>query len=237
MLKISGRAITGDGILHGLQAEVRRQRVGDPPRQHPATGPVQDRKQIHEAPRHRDVGDIGGPDMIGSRDRQGGATDRGRPDGPDADGWCDGFRYRAVNAHAPHQCRHMPPPDGVALLPQEIPQHAGTGKGMTPDAARRSDASAQAPSLRPASAGSTRWIGPVSAAGIAAATGSGMGMIDHRFALSKPALVSAPSKKSFSRASWPILAWRVLRSGVSAVGLGPAKHIRALAPAIVASIR
>src|SRR5215207_7862345 len=30
--------------------------------------------------------------------------------------------------------------------------------------------------------------------------------VDHRFALSKPALVSAPSKKSFSSASSPILA-------------------------------
>ena len=30
--------------------------------------------------------------------------------------------------------------------------------------------------------------------------------VDHRFALSMPALVSAPSKKSFSSASSPILA-------------------------------
>jgi hypothetical protein len=30
--------------------------------------------------------------------------------------------------------------------------------------------------------------------------------VDHRFALSNPALVSAPSKKSFSNASSPILA-------------------------------
>src|SRR6266481_3842681 len=31
--------------------------------------------------------------------------------------------------------------------------------------------------------------------------------VDHRFALSKPALPSAPSKKSFSSVSSPILAW------------------------------
>jgi hypothetical protein len=30
--------------------------------------------------------------------------------------------------------------------------------------------------------------------------------VDHRFALSSPALVSAPSKKSFSSVNWPILA-------------------------------
>ncbi len=34
----------------------------------------------------------------------------------------------------------------------------------------------------------------------------GMRAVDHRFALSKPALMSAPSKKSFSSASCPIFA-------------------------------
>ena len=39
-------------------------------------------------------------------------------------------------------------------------------------------------------------------------TGDGkvVGAVDHRFALSMPALMSAPSKKSFSSASSPILA-------------------------------
>src|SRR5258708_39399404 len=32
--------------------------------------------------------------------------------------------------------------------------------------------------------------------------------VDHRFALNNPALLSAPSKKSFSSVSSPILAWR-----------------------------
>ena len=36
--------------------------------------------------------------------------------------------------------------------------------------------------------------------------GQGVRGINHRFALSKPALMSAPSKKSFSRASCPIFA-------------------------------
>src|SRR5687767_5056617 len=36
--------------------------------------------------------------------------------------------------------------------------------------------------------------------------------VDHRVALSRPALLSAPSKKSFVRVSSPILAWRVLTS-------------------------
>ncbi len=43
----------------------------------------------------------------------------------------------------------------------------------------------------------------------------GMRAIDHRVALGKPALMSAPSKKSFFSASYPIFAWSVFRSGVS----------------------
>ena len=64
------QAIVGQGVLHCVQTEIRRERVGEPPRQHPATGPVEDRKQIHKASRHRDIGNIGGPDLIGSRDLQ-----------------------------------------------------------------------------------------------------------------------------------------------------------------------
>ena len=36
--------------------------------------------------------------------------------------------------------------------------------------------------------------------------------VDHLFALSMPAFVSAPFKKSFSRVSWPTFAWSVLTS-------------------------
>src|ERR1043166_1874778 len=39
-----------------------------------------------------------------------------------------------------------------------------------------------------------------------------MGTVDHRFALSNPALVGAPSKKSFSSVSSPILACSVFTS-------------------------
>ena len=45
-------------------------------------------------------------------------------------------------------------------------------------------------------AGNRQWVGPV----------------DHRFALSSPALVSAPSKKSFSKVSSPIFACSALMS-------------------------
>src|SRR5215207_5485241 len=49
--------------------------------------------------------------------------------------------------------------------------------------------------------------------------------VDHRLALSRPALLSAPSKKSFARVSSPILAWRVLTSTGGAPGV-----VRASAP-------
>src|SRR6202022_2582133 len=45
--------------------------------------------------------------------------------------------------------------------------------------------------------------------------------IDHRFALSHPALVSAPSKKSFSRVSSPILACSDFTSTAGVAGVPP----------------
>src|SRR6202020_148707 len=45
--------------------------------------------------------------------------------------------------------------------------------------------------------------------------------VDHRFALSKPALLSAPSKKSFSSASSPIFACSAFKS----TGAGPASTL------------
>jgi hypothetical protein len=39
-----------------------------------------------------------------------------------------------------------------------------------------------------------------------------MRAVDHRLALSKPALPSAPAKKSFSSVSSPILAWSTVKS-------------------------
>ena len=32
------------------------------------------------------------------------------------------------DAHPPHQGRDLPPPNGMPLLPEEIPQHAGAGR-------------------------------------------------------------------------------------------------------------
>src|SRR5207253_10130460 len=45
--------------------------------------------------------------------------------------------------------------------------------------------------------------------------------VDHRFALSKPALPSAPSKKSFSSVSSPILACSTFKSTTGAASAAP----------------
>src|ERR1039458_363748 len=56
--------------------------------------------------------------------------------------------------------------------------------------------------------------------------------VDHRFALSNPALLSAPSKKSFSSVSSPILAWSDFTStaGCAAPLLPPAPKTSAAPP-------
>ena len=49
-------------------------------------------------------------------------------------GWVPAAEMRltiqGLQAHAAHQGRDVPPPNGQALLPQEIAQHARTGKRM-----------------------------------------------------------------------------------------------------------
>ncbi len=64
------RTVPVNRFLHGVQAEVGRERVGPPPRQHPTTGPVQNREQAHNATRHRKVRDIRRPDLVGAGHRQ-----------------------------------------------------------------------------------------------------------------------------------------------------------------------
>ena len=53
-----------------LHAEGRLQRVGQAPGEHPPRIPIDDRHQVYEASRHRDVCDVGGPHLIDPRNRQ-----------------------------------------------------------------------------------------------------------------------------------------------------------------------
>ena len=65
-----GRAIPLQGFLERLDAEARVQRVRQPPGQHMPARPVHDRYQVEEAAAHRDVGDVGPPDMVRPVDAQ-----------------------------------------------------------------------------------------------------------------------------------------------------------------------
>ena len=49
----------------------------------------------------------------------------------------------------------------------------------------------------------------------------GMDAVDHRFALSRPTLLSAPDKNSFSSASSPIFACRTVKSAIAATEVAP----------------
>ena len=49
------RAIAVDGLLHRVQTEIGCQRIGEPPGQHPATRPVENRTQVHNAPAYRNI--------------------------------------------------------------------------------------------------------------------------------------------------------------------------------------
>ena len=62
--------MTSDRFVQSFHAEVCRQRVGQAPRHHPAAGPVHHGEQEYKTPSHRDVGDVGGPDMVGTIDHE-----------------------------------------------------------------------------------------------------------------------------------------------------------------------
>jgi len=197
-------AILRDRLPHRVEAEVRGQRIREPPRQHSATCPVQDGEEIHEAPTHGNVGDIRRPDMVRANDVQTtqeiGVDPMGRMPLSGA-----GLAIHGGDPYVPHETGHTPPPNGLAVLSEKIAQHPGSGKGIL----------------------EMQLVNPVHQSQLGISHGrwlivgrrarhakqlalpddrQGMSSVDHRFALSKPALMSAPSKKSFSSASCPIFA-------------------------------
>ena len=65
-----GLAVAGDRLLQCLDAEVGVHCVGEPPGQDLSAEPVHHGYQKQESATHRQVGDIEGPDLIGSIDFQ-----------------------------------------------------------------------------------------------------------------------------------------------------------------------
>jgi hypothetical protein len=132
------------------------------------------------------------------------------------------FPIQGLTPHASHQGGDLASPNDPALVPEEITQHPRPSKGILqmqlvdpPHHCQRRLGDRHRLVIRRRASQLQQLALPYN--------WQGMRAIDHRFTLSKPALLSAPSKKSFSSASCPILACRVLRSGVSAVGLVPPK--------------
>jgi hypothetical protein len=173
-------------------------------RQHAPARHVDDRREIDEAAPHRDVGDVHRPDMVGPLDRH--AAQEIRVD------LVSRRRLARIRSpierfdpHSLHQRRHMPAAADDTLAPQQIAQHPRACKGIIEmqfvEAAHelqilgrnrprlvidRAPRKAEHPCL------------PLDREGMAA--------VNHRFALSRPALLSALSKKSLARVSSPILA-------------------------------
>ncbi len=119
--------ILRDRLPYCLKTEARGQRIGEPPGQHPATGPVQDGKQIYEAPANRNVRDIGSPDLIGACDCHV-APEIGIDPVIRMPLRGAGLAIQSCHPNAPHEAGHMPPPDGLARLPHEITEHSGARK-------------------------------------------------------------------------------------------------------------
>src|SRR6266576_1725131 len=105
----------------------------------------------------------------------------------------------------PHQRLHMPAADLAPLQSQQPSQHTRTGEGILQVQPVETPHDLEV--------GVRHWSRQIINAAAADLQNFGlpgdrqiMFTVDHRFALSNPALPSAPSKKSFSSVSSPILA-------------------------------
>ncbi len=118
------------------------------------------------------------------------------------------------DAHVAHEGGHVAPTDPLAVAPEEVVQHPRAGKRIL-----------QMEFVNPPHQGQDcrRDRGRL-VVGCRAShpeelalpdNGPWVGSVDHRVALSQPALMSAPSQQACSRVSCPIFACRVLKSGAS----------------------
>jgi hypothetical protein len=112
---------------------------------------------------------------------------------------------RGGDTHPPHHRPHQLPADHHTLATQQIAQHPAAGKWVIQvqrinpphdRKLRRRHRPWLIVELAPAEPQQRRL----------ARQRQVMAAVDHRFALSSPALLSAPAKKSFSSVSSPILA-------------------------------
>ena len=132
-----------------------------------------------------------------------------------------GTAIKRLYPHPLHQRLHVTASDLAPLGHQQAAQHPRTGKGKL--------------QMQPVETPHDCEVGlrhrPRQVVDAAAADAKNLGLlgdrqivpaVDHRFALSNPALVSAPSKKSFSSVNSPILACSDFTSIAGAAALSAA---------------
>ncbi len=116
-------------LFQGGEAEISRERVGEPPSQHLAAGDVEDGRQVQEPVGHRQTGDIGGPDLVRPFDRD--ALEQVQVDRP-----LSGRDARArlavagLDAHAAHE-RADVQAARIQALPGKLPGDAS--RPVVPD--------------------------------------------------------------------------------------------------------
>ena len=167
--------------------------IDTPPRQHATAEPVEHNGQIDEAACHRDVGDVHRPHLVRPDDLH--PAQQIRID------LVAGLRLRRARTaierlypHPLHQRLHVTTADLAPLGSQQASQHPRAGKGElqmqtveTPHDRKVGfrHRPRQIVDAATADVQSFRLLGD----------GQIVRALDHRFALSKPALPSAPSKK------------------------------------------
>ena len=120
-----GNAMASEGLLEDLAGMTGLQRDGHFVGQHLAAGHVHDGGEIDEASRHRNVGGVQRPDLIGTADdhlAQQVGIDLVLPMP------LTGARLRAqgLDAHAQHQCAQVTAAYEDALASQHAAKHPGT---------------------------------------------------------------------------------------------------------------
>src|SRR6201997_2594935 len=210
-------AVTSQCIFKCRNAERGFHSDRQPPRQHAATETIEHDGEVDKATRHRNIRDVHRPDLVRPRDlkapqqirvdlvakpRRGGAR----------------TAIERFYPHAPHQRSYMPTADLAPLGSQQTSQHARTGEWVL--------------QVQPIEAMHDRQLRlrhrPWQVVDTATTDVESFCLfanrqivfaVNHRFALSTPALLSAPSKKSFSKVNSPILACSAFTSTTGSAAL------------------
>jgi hypothetical protein len=214
------RPVLCDRFLQSLDAEVGGHAVGDAPAQDLAAEPVHNGHQIHEATGHGDIGHVGRPHLVWPID-----------DELAQQVWVDQVSrmpptrvrtsVKRLDAHFAHQRRYMPAADDNAFQAQDVAQHpAAQERPLQVQLIKTSH------ELQIRCAGGHRLVIQRGARKLQqlclARQTQFVCRVNHRLALDPGSRPSAPTKKSFSSASCPIFACRVLISGpASAAGPEP----------------